>query len=398
MYRVSAFVLLLGLAACHTCPDHDKSSLAIENAKGVYDAGRFDQAKSVFKVSLEYCPENYDALIGYGNACREYGTELFATVDLLVRQNKPDTAKKTYEEANQNHGEADRAFRSALVLKPDDLAPRYGLGLLWYQRATSPVDYPHPLDDRVNRRDARDKAIAEFEIIVREHPNLMQARRYLGLALFAAARLEEGRAHLQAYHDYQQAQYNRWLSATAQTDVEKQTKQQELAKIESDISAVREIFSAYRDDLREEREALEKLSSRKPEEEARLKSVVSETLALDLMIRRFQLTNLGAMEMELRDRTRDYLEMFNTGKMDAVQPFLLPPQGKEGPFLLAIRRKLEAGTQFRKVQFRTIAVSGEAGTVGFLCDLSSAKGLAPDSEVTLRWRRVSGSWRIVEHP
>ncbi|HYE97958.1 MAG TPA: hypothetical protein VEJ18_03560, partial [Planctomycetota bacterium] len=105
-----------------------------------------------------------------------------------------------------------------------------------------------------------------------------------------------------------------------------------------------------------------------------------------------------AMEMELRDRTRDYLEMFNTGKMDAVQPFLLPPQGQEGPFLLGIRKKLDAGTQFRKVQFRTIAVSGDAGTVGILCDLASAKGLSPETEVTLRWRRVSGSWRVVEHP
>ena len=172
MSRALVLAGVAALAACHTCPDHDKASLALENAKGVYDAGRFDQAKSVFQAVLDYCPENYDALIGYANACREYGTQLFGTVDLLVRQNKPDAAKKTYEEANQNHGEADRSFRSALVLQPDDLAPRYGLGLLWYQRATSPVNYPYPLDDRVNRREARDKSIAEFELIVRRHPEL----------------------------------------------------------------------------------------------------------------------------------------------------------------------------------------------------------------------------------
>lgn len=386
-------------AGCHTCDDHAKSDMAVLNAKSQFDAGRFDLAKQIFNRSLEYCPDNYDALIGYANACREYGTQLFARADATARAGKLEAAKKEVEEGAQNHMESDRAFRSALMLREDDLAPHYGMGLLYYQRATSPVGYPFPLDDRVNRRQARDKAIEEFQTVADRFPNLLQVRRYLGLALFAAGKFDQGRDHLRAYHDRMQNEYNRWLAFRPTTDAEKEVKRIELTKIELDIASVRDVFIAYKDDLEEEAKKLQAQKTRTEAEEERLRASTKERLAVELMIRTYQLTNLNAAEMEVRDRAADYLALWNMGKLEGVQPMLLPPSGQEGAFFQQLQRKLDDGVRYRNVNYRAIVVSGDSASVGFVCEYSTAKTKPrPDTELTLRFRRSGGTWRVTEHP
>jgi hypothetical protein len=54
--------------------------------------------------------------------------------------------------------------------------------------------------------------------------------------------------------------------------------------------------------------------------------------------------------------------------------------------------------QFKKVIFRTAAVSGESASIGFVCDLVTAQGSKPESEVTIRWRVVGGQWLVSDHP
>jgi tetratricopeptide (TPR) repeat protein len=397
--RGLALLILPAVWGCHNCEDHTKSEFAVVNAKSQFDAGRFDIAKQIFNRALEYCPDNYDALIGYANACREYGTMLYARTDATARSGKPEAAKRECEEANQNHQASDRAFRSALMLRSEDLAPHYGLGLLYYHRATSPVGFPFPLDDRVNRREARDRAIKEFETVSTQYPNLLQVRRYLGLALFAAGKFDLGRDHLRAYHDRMQNEYNRWLAFRPTTDAEKEVKRIELTKIEIDISGVREVFIAYKEDLDREVKDLEAKPSRAIAEEDRLKTISRERLSVELMIRTYQLTNLNAAEMEVRDRCADYLALWNMGKMEGVQPLLLPPQGQDGAFYLAIQKKLDEGVRYRGVNYRTIVVSGDTATVGFVCEYSTVKTKPrPDTEVTLRLRRQGGVWRVSDHP
>lgn len=395
----AALAILVVLAGCHTCDDHDKSTVAVQNAKGIYDQGKFDQAKQIFMKSLEFCPDNYDALIGFANASREYGTQLYARAFATTRLGKLEAAKKEIEEANQNHMESDRAFRSALMLREDDLAPHYGLGLLYYQRATSPVPYPYALDDRVNRREARDKAIEAFQTVSSKQPNLLQLRRYLGLAQFAAGNFEQGRTHLRAYHDTMQEEYTRWMAFRPQTDAQKEIKRIELSKIETDIGTIRDIFATYRDELDKAAKELAAKPARTPEDDARMQAAVRDRLAVELMMRTYQLTNLNAAEMEVRERAADYIQLFNMGKMEGVQPMLFPPESGEGAFLQAIQRKLDAGTRYRNVQIRTIIVSGDSATVGFLCELAQGQAKPrPDVEVTLRFRRSGGVWKVAEHP
>jgi tetratricopeptide (TPR) repeat protein len=394
-----ALLILLAAGGCHTCEDHEKSANAVVNAKGVYDGGKFDLAKQVYLRALEYCPENYEALIGYANATREYGTMLYARADATARSGKGEAAKKEVEEANQNHMESDRAFRSALILREDDLAPHYGMGLLYYQRATSPASFPYALDDRVNRREARDHAIAEFKTVVDRFPNLLQVRRYLGLALFAAGKFDEGRNHLRAYHDRMQDEYTRWMSYRPTTDAEKELKRVELTRIELDIATIRDVFMTYRDELDREAKELSGKPSRTSEEQERLQASTKDRLAVDLMIRTYQLTNLNVAEMEVRDRATDYITLFNMGKMEGVQPMLQPPSGTEGAFLQAIQRKLDDGIKYKNVNYRAVVVSGDSASVGFVCDVHRAKGPPrKDVEVVLRFRRAGGAWRVTEHP
>src|SRR5688572_11172682 len=117
MYRSAAAALILAvLGGCHTCEDHSKSDFAVVNAKSQFDAGRFDIAKQIFNRALEYCPDNYEALIGFANACREYGTMLYARADATSRAGKLEAAKREFEEGNLNHQQSERAFRSALML------------------------------------------------------------------------------------------------------------------------------------------------------------------------------------------------------------------------------------------------------------------------------------------
>ena len=259
--------------------------------------------------------------------------------------------------------------------------------------------FPYPLDDRVNRRQARDRAVEEFQAVADKFPNLLQVRRYLGLALFAAGKFDQGRDHLRAYHDRMQGEYNRWLAFRPTTDAEKEVKRVELTKIELDIAGVRDVFIAYRGELEDEGKKLQGLPTRTEAEEERLKTLTRERLAVELMIRTYQLTNLNAAEMELRDRCADYLSLWNMGKMEAVQPMLLPPSGQEGAFYQAIQRKLDDGVRYRNVNYRSIVVAGDQASVGFVCEYSTAQSKPkPDTEVTLRFRRAGGTWKVSDHP
>lgn len=390
--------LIVLLAACHTCPDHEKSELAVENAKTLYDAGNFRQAKVVFSTSLEYCPENYDALIGLANASREEGSALYANVDALVKQGKLEAAQKLFQEANQNHQDSDQMFRSAMILYPDDLAPEYGLAQLYYQRATSPVGYPYPLDDALNRRQARDKAIAGFRKLVEGNPELPQIQRYLGLALFAAGNMQEGRGHLLKYHDVQQQNYNRLLGIPAQTQEEKDRKRSALAKVESDIDSIRQIFQAYYEELSKERVRLTGLKTRTPQEEQQLAGIATEQLHLQVLIRTYQMVDLGGVELEVRERCTAYLDALDQGRMEVLETFLGALPGQEAALQARVRGLVADQTHYGNIRYRSIVVNGESATVTFMADLVTRRGTRADQPMTLRFRRVSGIWRLVEHP
>jgi tetratricopeptide (TPR) repeat protein len=410
MYRGwTGVILAFGLATLGSCGHesgcerHVQAQESKVLAKVAYDGGHFDQAKELYSNSVEWCTENYDARIGLANASRALGSQLYRDADVSAQQGKGQQAQKTFRQATENHVLADRLFRTALTERPDDLEPHYGLGLLWYERATSPISSPWRPDDRVNRQRERDESIKEFSIVLDRMPTSTQSHRYRGLALLAADRVEEGAADLKAYHNSRQDLYNKIVGTwSSGSDDEKKRKDIALRSVEKEIDDVREVLVLEQVEMVDRAKILRKYEPKDPAEAQKIEKELAHLLTVQLIlediIKKFGLTKLGEIEQVVVKRCREYLESFNRGKLEEILPFLGARKGEEKQLRDSVTAKVDRGMQFKKVVFRSAAVSGESASIGFVCDLVTAQGSRPESEVTIRWRVVGGQWLVSDHP
>jgi tetratricopeptide (TPR) repeat protein len=401
MFRWAGLVLpALLLWGCHACNDHELGEFTVGLAKLNYDAGKFDQAKTLYIKAIEHCPDSYEALVGLGNACREWGTELFRGAALLYEQKKADQAQKVFKEANDNHVEAERFLRTAMEREPDDLLPRYGMAQLFYYRATSPVAAPWPVDDRQNRQRERDEAIRRFREVIRQTPDAYQARRYLGLALFAAGDMDEARTQLKSYLLWRQERYIERVEAAAETDEEKRRKDIALREFEKDINDLREIYLVYLGELERERDGLKIKSLRTAEDERRLSRLASEILVVQGLIQDFQLSGWGPVQQDIRRTCVAYFETFNRGALQEVLSRLEPRTAEKESVRSALTDLIDRGTRYRNIRYVSIAVTEKGGdaSVGVVCDVSSRSGNRANVELVVRCRVFAGKWFVSELP
>jgi tetratricopeptide (TPR) repeat protein len=402
-------ILALGLSTQDSCGHesgcerHVQAQESKVLAKVAYDGGHFDQAKELYSNCVEWCTENYDARIGLANASRALGNQLYRDADVSAQQGKVQQAQKIFKQANENHVLADRLFRTALKERPDDLEPHYGLGLLWYERSTSPISAPWKPDDRENRQRERDESIKEFSIVLDRVPGSFQSHRYRGLARLAADLVEEGAADLRAYHNSRQDLYNKIVSTwSSGSDEEKRRKDIALRSVEKEIDDVREVLVLEQVEMVDRSRNLRKREPKDPAEAQKITQEIAHLSAVQLIlediIKRFGLTKMGEIEQVVVKRCREYLESFNRGKLDEILPFLGARKGEEKQLRDSVTSKVDRGMQFKKVIFRTAAVSGESASIGFVCDLVTSQGSKPESEVTIRWRVVGGQWLVSDHP
>jgi len=395
-------MLLAALAAlgtaCGNCPNRAKSETSKDLGQQWYNNGRYDQAKIMFRNCIEYCPDNEEGWMALANASREYGNMQFKQAADLAAQGKASEVKKVYKDAAESHTLAYDIFHRKIVDFPDDMAPHLGLALLHYQRATSVLPFPFPVDDTVNRQKERDLAIAEFQLVIKRNPGVVQAYRYLGLALFAAGRMDEGRPYLKRFHDAQQVLYEKILQWPGSTDNEKSTKEQSLSKVNHEIEEMRDVLGEYFMYAQREFDRLKAKKDRTPEEEATMAKLFRETLELERSIKSFHLTNLNPAEMEVRRRCEDLISVFNRGQVSEIMSFVAAKQGEEAAFQRQVADRVEQGTQFRNAQYRTIVVSGDTASVALVCEVSNKKGTRPDAELTMHWRLVGGQWKVSELP
>jgi tetratricopeptide (TPR) repeat protein len=385
-------------AGCHTCENHAGSMSAYESADFAFKGGNYDLAKNIYSRCVELCPDHEDGWLGLANTCREVGNNMFKGAADLAASGKIADSKKVFKDAVENHAFCYEILQRRLRKDGEDRAARYGLGLLYYQRSTSVLPFPFPLDDTVNRQKERDLAIAEFTWIVKRHPDAWQAHRYLGLALFAAGRMDDGRAHLNKFHDAQQTLYARILRWPNATDEEKMRKESALQAVNKDIEDIRDVLSEYFMMVSREFDRLKSKRERSADEETLMAKYRSESLQLEGIIKSFHLTNLGPVEQQLRQRCDDYLRVFNGGQVADIMSFAAPKQGEEAAFQRAIQDRVEQGTKFRKCQYRTIVVSGDTASVGLVCEVVNNKGSRPDAELKMHWRLVGGQWKIADLP
>jgi len=395
---LAAAALAALMAGCHTCEDHEGSETAFELAKFNYENGKYDQAVTLYSRCVEKCADNDQGWLGLANAAREYGNVQYKTAADLAGQGKIADSKRVFKEANANHQLSYEVFHKKMRENPEDMGPHYGLGLFYYQRATTPLPFPFPLDDTARRQKERDLAIMEFELILKKAPQAWQAHRYLGLALFSAGRMDEGRPHLKVFHDSQQNLYEKILQWPGSSDEEKRRKEMSLAMVNKEIEDMRDVLGEYFMVVTRDYDRLRLKKERTKEEDALMAKYNREALELEHAIKRFHLTNLGQIEQEVRRRCDDYFRVFNGGQVAEIMSFAVPKPGDEAAFQKAVQVRVDQGTKFSKTQYRTIAVSGETASVALVCEISSKKGTRADAELTMHWRLVGGQWKVSELP
>jgi tetratricopeptide (TPR) repeat protein len=385
------------LAGCHTCQDHEASKIAYELADFNFKNGKYDQAKTLYSRCVEKCSDNQDGWLGLANAARELGNLQYQSAAELAGQGKIPDSKRVFKDATDNHMVAYEIFLRKIKERPDDMAPHYGLGLFYYQRATSPVPFPFPLDDKKRRGNERDLAITEFQLILAKG-ELVQVHRYLGLALFAAGRMDEGRPHLKRFHDIQQSAYERILRMPGTSDEEKKIKEDRLNAVTKEIDDIRDVLGEYFMSVTREFDRLRLKRERTAEEEAKMAKAKRESLELENIIKNFHLTNLGPAEQEVRRRCDDYLRVFNDGQVAEIMSFVAAKQGEDVVMQQAVQDRVKQGMKINNPQYRTIVVSGDTASVGLVCELVSSKGTRAGAELTMHWRLVGGQWKISDLP
>jgi tetratricopeptide (TPR) repeat protein len=391
----AAIALAALMGGCHTCQDHQGAQLSFDLAKIAFEGGNYIQAKQIYELCVERCPDHELGWLGLANASRESGNTLFKNATDMAAQGKIQESAHLQGGSTSTPRPRDLHTRR-LREKPEDLAPRYGLGLLYYQRATSILPFPFPHDDTTNRQKERDLAISEFQRVVAKHPDAWQAYRYLGLAMFAAGRMDEGRPYLKKFHDVQQALYENILMKTASSDEDKKRKEMALETANKEIEDIRDVLGEYFMNIQRDLDRLKAKRERTPVEDARMAKLNTESLALERTIKSFHLTRLGPVEQELRRRCDEYLTVFNRGEVAEILGFVVPKAGEEATLQRAVQDRVRLGTKFRKLQYRTIV--GRHGDVGLVCEIVNKDGTRPDFEVTMHWRLVGGQWKVSDLP
>lgn len=397
MFFIAAAVL--GTAGCHSGHDETAAANSFGIAELNYEHRKYDQAKIMYDRTLEACPDHAQAKIGLGNACREFGNILYRNAADLIAQGRNNEAKKLFDDAGVNHLMAFVTFKALMDEDADTAAQaHYGLGLLHYQRATSSGNYPFPQDDRLNRQQERDKAIAELKWVSDNVPGLFVAHRYLGLAYFAAGLFGEGRVHLKTYHDKQQMVYEQVARSPGSSEPEKKKKDGQLRMVEREIQDVREILGEYFMSLQRQRDKMELKKDRTPEELQTLARLARESLEMESYLKSFKLVSMGEGELELRQRCQNFIDVFNKGLVVEILSFMAYSPGEEAQLRRTIEERLAKGVKYRKVQYRTLVIEGLNATVGITCDQVTEKGTRPGVEFSLRWRMLGGQWRVAEVP
>ncbi len=393
---VFAAVLLGG---CHNCLNNPRLRMSFDFAKRYYDSRNFEEARKLYAMTLEMCPDFYEGMLGLANACREHGNQLFAGAHELVIQKKPDQAKKFHQQAKEDHSQALAWFQKTMELNPQDERPHYGLGLFFYQRATSPVPYPYSLGDK-NRQKERDLAIQEFEVCLKKVPTSYQAHRYMSLSLFTAGRTEEARGHLVAYHDFVQRTYDRILDTwPSSAEEDKKRKEAALKGLDQEVNEVRDVLLIYRDDLGRRKGQLElRKEVLKPEETQELARVSRELLQMEDVIRGFSVSGTDPVRMALRERCLEFLKCLNRGSLPECLTFVTGKPEEEAALRQRLQGLIGQGTRYEKAVFRTITVDGDIGVVGIACDRVTRSGTEMGVEAAIRWKMVSGLWRVSALP
>lgn len=219
----------------------DDIKLAREMADMYYRSGKFFDAANRFGYILKQNPDDWDALIGYGNSAREVGNEFYHQATEMAAKNDAVGAKQAAVRGFDYHKSSWETFNKALTLRPDDPEALYGLGLFYYHRASGAYNL------FVDKEEAVVKAMFEgaqgcFEKYVSQRPTSVNGHRYLGLSLLGLDRGKDARIHLLAFLDALERDRKVVEAQKPQTDEERAVRDDVLTKLKRDIDDAKAVL------------------------------------------------------------------------------------------------------------------------------------------------------------
>lgn len=276
--------VLCVLCGCANPENDPEFKIDIQLANDYYKHGKFEEAMRKYEDAIEKCPESYQAIVGLASSDREWGLRKFGEAEEMFRIKKADLAKREFEKAVNVHATAQRLYRKAIEMRPDDPLAYRELGLFYYRRATSPYSYPYRLDDAENRTKERDLAIENFKFVVKKEPKAYFAQRYLGLAMFSAGNTSEGRTHLEAYLQGM-ASAREYILKTAPREgpEHREDLDRRIREIDKDLGEVRGLLLSYLSDLEEK-----KAKADKGGDAQYAQALNVEILAVQSLVRKYQ--------------------------------------------------------------------------------------------------------------
>lgn len=215
--------------------------MAIDN----YQAGQFELALTQFSRIVEDDEDDYEAVIGLANACREVGNDRYLRATTLANAGRYDVAREAALEGHQMHTTSLGWFERAKLMRPNDARPIYGEGLLYYSRASGAYRL-FAQDEDAEIVACAEGAVQNFEQAAEKMADSAMTHRYLGLMLVVVARFEDAIPHLERYADALRERmqtittWNAPEEMRAERDREIQSMEDEMDDLQASISMCRQ--------------------------------------------------------------------------------------------------------------------------------------------------------------
>lgn len=237
--------LILLLASCvSTAPDEsvaDRKSRASDR----YDEGDFEGAMRRYAEILRDHPDDYESMLGLGNACREVGNARYRDAGVLAAGGRASAASTCLREGGELHTAALRRFERCAEIRPNDGRPHYGAAMVQFARASGAYR-TFAEDEEAETRRCAEAAIAGFESAAARMADRPNLHRCVGLMMATAGRFEEAPAHLQRYAESLERSIRAVSTWDApgelrpERDAELGLMQQELAAVQETVTLCRE--------------------------------------------------------------------------------------------------------------------------------------------------------------
>lgn len=183
-HKLIALVIASTAIGCDISEKRQKIDATLEISTLAFKQGEYVKAKAGFIQVIQDEPDNYHAILGLGNACRELGSYFYTEAYTAIENKRLDAAKIHQKRAEEEHNTSYGAFKKLLDRNNGDSQVLAAMGLLFHQRAIhamklSPVGQEFDAQIEANCNEAIDLFKKAIDIV----PKSTTTRKFLAMVL-----------------------------------------------------------------------------------------------------------------------------------------------------------------------------------------------------------------------